>query len=123
VRVESTVSSFVEQDAVLLDVGIVVALAAVVAFWPVFLAAGIVAGAVWAGRAAHTRRATRRRQLAGIAARADYDHAAIMRAGAWRGTFGRYQPAPGWRADSGFVADSHGHPTRRGTELSAIASV
>lgn len=80
--------SFVEQDPVLLGVGIVVALAAVVAFWPVFLAAGIVAGAVWAGRAAHTRRATRRRQLAGIAARADYDHAAIMRADAWRGTFG-----------------------------------
>jgi hypothetical protein len=29
-----------------------------------------------------------------IAARADYEHSAMMRGDNWRGTFGRYQPAP-----------------------------
>jgi hypothetical protein len=33
-----------------------------------------------------------------IAARADYEYAAVMRGDNWRGTFGRYQPAPWWRA-------------------------
>jgi hypothetical protein len=33
-----------------------------------------------------------------IAARADFEHAAVMRGDAWRGMFGRYQPAPWWRA-------------------------
>jgi hypothetical protein len=35
---------------------------------------------------------------AAIAARADYEHAAIMSGDVWRGTFGQYQPAPWWRA-------------------------
>jgi hypothetical protein len=55
-------------------------------------------GAFLAARAAV--RCHRRRQCAhaAIAARADYEHAAIMRGDNWRGTFGRYQPASWWRA-------------------------
>jgi hypothetical protein len=34
---------------------------------------------------------------AAVAARADYEHAAIMRGDTWRGTFGRYEPALWWR--------------------------
>jgi hypothetical protein len=34
---------------------------------------------------------------AAIAARADFEHAAVMRGDVWRGTFGRYEPAPWWR--------------------------
>jgi hypothetical protein len=44
------------------------------------------------------RRDERHRRHSTIAARADYEHAAIMRGDNWRGTFGRYQPAPWWRA-------------------------
>jgi hypothetical protein len=33
---------------------------------------------------------------AAIAARADFEHAAVMRGDVWRGTFGQYQPAPWW---------------------------
>jgi hypothetical protein len=35
---------------------------------------------------------------AAIAARADYEHTAMMRGDERLGTFGRYQPAPWWRA-------------------------
>ena len=45
----------------------------------------------------HALDASRWRHAA-IAARADYEHAAVMRGDAWRGTFGQYQPVPWWRA-------------------------
>jgi hypothetical protein len=35
---------------------------------------------------------------AAIAARADHEHAAIVRGDVWRGTYAQYEPAPWWRA-------------------------
>ena len=46
--------------------------------------------------AARKRQPTSDTANAPVAARADYEHA-VMRGDTWRGTFGRYQPAPWWR--------------------------
>jgi hypothetical protein len=48
------------------------------------------------GAPAYRRSLERDRWRAAVAARADYEHAAIMRGDAWRGTFGHYKPARWW---------------------------
>jgi hypothetical protein len=90
--------SFAEEHPILLGLGVLFAVAFVITYWPMFVAAGI-AYCVFLGARAAVR-CHRRRQWAhaAIAARADYEHAAIMRGDNWRGTFGRYQPASLWRA-------------------------
>jgi transposase len=67
-------------------------------YWPIFVAAGIAFGVFLAARAAI--RCHRRRQCVhdAISARADYEHRALMAGDVWRGTFGRYEPAPWWGA-------------------------
>ncbi len=50
------------------------------------------------GARAVRRHRLRQRVHAAIAVRADFEHAAVMRGDEWRGTFGRYEPAPWWRA-------------------------
>jgi hypothetical protein len=94
--------SFAERHPVLLGLGILIWLGLVFVDWPVLVAAGILTvvliAVFLAARAEARRRDQRRRYRAAIAARADYEHAAIMRGDAWLGTFGRYQPAPLWWA-------------------------
>jgi hypothetical protein len=90
--------SSAEQHPILLGLGILFAVAFVITYWPVFVAAGIAYGAYLGARAAHRCHRRRQCEYAAIAARADYEHAAIMRGDDCRGTFGRYQPAPWWRA-------------------------
>jgi len=86
-----------EQHPILLGLGILFAVAFVITYWPVFVAAGIAYGAYLGARAAVRRHRRRQWVHAAIAARADYEHTAIMRGDTWRGTFGQYQPAPWWR--------------------------
>jgi hypothetical protein len=93
--------SFAEQHPVLLALGVLFAVAFVFTYWPVFVAAGVAFGLFLAARAAVRRHHLRQWEHAAIAARADYEHAAIMRGDVWRGTFGRYEPAPWWRAYPG----------------------
>ena len=90
--------SFAEQHPILLAFGVVFGLGVVAAYWPVFVTAGIAFGVFLAARAAVRRHRRRQCAHAAIAARADYEHAAIMPGDNWRGTFGQYQPAPWWRA-------------------------
>jgi di/tricarboxylate transporter len=90
--------SFAEQHPILLGLGILFAVAFVITYWPIFVAAGIAYGVYLTARAAVGSHRRRQCVHATIAARADYEHAAIMRGNNWRGTFGRYQPAPWWRA-------------------------
>ena len=59
-----------------------------------FVAAGFLVGLVVAVRAEHRHRIEQARQRAAIAARADYEHAAIMSGDDRYGTFGQYPPAP-----------------------------
>jgi hypothetical protein len=54
---------------------------------------GVFLGARRAVRSHQRRRFAR----AAIAARADYEHPAIMRGDGWLGTFGQYRPAPWWQ--------------------------
>jgi len=63
----------------LLGLGILLGLGVVIANWPIFVAAGIAFGAFLAARAAVRRHRRRQRAHAAIAARADFEHAAIMR--------------------------------------------
>ena len=77
-------------------IGLLVAAALVVKFWPVIVAVvGIVCAVAW-GRLAADRRAehaqAQRRRLAGLAARADQQHSWIME-GDERGVYGEYPPA------------------------------
>jgi hypothetical protein len=90
--------SSAEQHPILFGLGILFGIAFVITYWPIFVAAGIAYGVYLGARAAV--RCHRRRQCvhAVIAARADYEHAAIMRGDNWRGMFGQYQPVPWWRA-------------------------
>jgi hypothetical protein len=53
----------------LLGLGILSGIAFVITYWPVF-----------------------------VAGRADWEHWLLMRGDEWRGTLGRYEPAPWWRA-------------------------
>ena len=82
---------------ILVGLGILFGLGVVVAYWPVFVAAGVAFGCVPRGASCDqsatpsTPEGTRR-----IAARADYEHAAMMRGYTWRGTFGQFEPAPWW---------------------------
>jgi hypothetical protein len=84
----------------LLGLGILFGLGVVIAYWPIFVAAGIACGAFLAARAAVRRHRRRQCAHAAIAARADWEHWLLMRGDAWRGTFGQYEPAPWWRAHS-----------------------
>jgi hypothetical protein len=77
----------------LLGLGILFGLGVVVAYWPIFVAAGIAFGAFLAARAAGRRHRRRQCAHAALAARADFEHAAIMRGDVWRGTYGQYLPA------------------------------
>jgi hypothetical protein len=90
--------SFAEQHPALLGLGILFGVAFVITYWPIFVAAAIAYGVFVAARGAVRRHRRRQQVHAAIAARADYEHAAIVRGDAWRGTFGRYEPAPWWRA-------------------------
>jgi hypothetical protein len=71
-----------EQHPVLLGLGILFVLGVVVAYWPIFVAAGIAYGVYLAARAAVRRH--RRRQ---------WEHAAILAGDTWLGTYGQYSPA------------------------------
>jgi hypothetical protein len=90
--------SFAEQHPVILGLCVLFGVAFVIAYWPVFVAAGIAYGAFLDARTAVRRRRRRQGEDAAIAARADYEHTALMCGDAWRGTSGRYEPAPWWRA-------------------------
>jgi hypothetical protein len=68
----------------LLGLGILFGLGVVIAYWPIFVAAGIAFGAFIAARAAVRRHRRRQCAHAAIAARADFEHAAIMRGDAWQ---------------------------------------
>ena len=86
-------SSYTEQHPALLLLGIAV----IITYWPIFVAAGAAYGVYLTARTAVTHHGRRRQTHATIAARADYEHSALLRGDTWRGTFGRYQPAPWWR--------------------------
>jgi hypothetical protein len=86
--------SSAEQHPIMLGLGILFAVAFVITYWPIFVAAAIAYGAYLTARAAVRRHRRQMRVHAAIAARADYEHAAIIRGDDWLGTFGRYQPAP-----------------------------
>jgi hypothetical protein len=86
--------SFAEQHPILLGLGILFGLGVVVAYWPVFVAVGVAFGVALGARATVRRHRRRQHVHAAIAARADFQHAAVMRGDLWRGTFGQYQPAP-----------------------------
>jgi hypothetical protein len=85
--------SFAEQHPLLLGLGILFAVAFVITCWPVFVAAAIAYGVYLTARAA--ARCHRRRQWvhSAIAARADYEHWALMAGDEMTGLFGRFPPA------------------------------
>jgi hypothetical protein len=89
--------SFAEQHPILLAFGVLFAVAFVITYWPFLVAAGLIGAVVLAARAAQRRDLEAARRRAAIAARADYEHAAIMRGDTCLGTFGQFQPAPWWR--------------------------
>ena len=68
-----------EQHSIMLGLGILFAVAFVITYWPVFVAAGIAYGVYLTARAAARSHRRQMRVHAAIAARADYEHAAIMR--------------------------------------------
>ena len=109
--------SFAEQHPILLSLGILFGIALVITCWPVFLAAGVAYGVFVAARAAVRRHRRRQCAHAATAARAEYEHAAIMRGDAWLGTFGQYQPAPRWRAQRlfGLARSAKVHATTKTT--------
>jgi hypothetical protein len=83
---------------ILLALGVLFVVAFVITYWPAFLTAGVAYGVFLAARAAVRRHRRRQWAHAAIDARADYKHWLLMRGDEWRGTFGRYQPTPWWRA-------------------------
>ena len=87
-----------QDSPIALFLGILLCIAFVITYWPVFAAAGIAYGVFLTARAAVRCHRRRLRVHAAIAARADYEPSAIMHGDNWRGTFGQYQPAPWWRA-------------------------
>jgi hypothetical protein len=90
--------SLAEQHPVMLCLGILFGVAFVITCWPVFVAAGAAYVVFLTARAVVRRHRRRQRVHAATAARADFEHAALMGGDEWLGTFGRHQPAPWWRA-------------------------
>jgi hypothetical protein len=84
--------SFAEQHPVILGLCVLFGVAFVIAYWPAVIAAGIAYGAVLGARTAVRCRRRRQWEDAAIAARADYEHTALMRARAGAGS-GRWKDA------------------------------
>jgi hypothetical protein len=88
--------SFAEEHPILLGLGIIFGMAAVVAWWPLFLTLGVLAGFGYAayriGVSYREQRTAQQAYRRALAAHADYEHHLWMQ-GNPIGFYGQYPPA------------------------------